>query len=68
MTVFGDSLYLYGGYYREPDDEDKEIERAKVHTDMWVLNLKDWRWEKAARQGMAPGEGPCLVGRLVPCA
>lgn len=56
MQVVGDELFLYGGYYRQPDDEDNEIERGKAYTDMWVLNLKSYRWEKVARQGMAPGE------------
>jgi len=55
VKVYGDTMFLYGGYYRSPDVEDEEIERAKVHQDMWALDLKTYRWEKVPRQGMGPG-------------
>jgi hypothetical protein len=44
MQVHQDALYVYGGYFRSPDIEDAEIDRAKVYSDMWRLPLGGGAW------------------------
>ncbi|CAG9464016.1 unnamed protein product [Pedinophyceae sp. YPF-701] len=55
LCVYGQKLFLYGGYTRKADEDDPEIERAKVHADMWCFDFSAMRWEKIKRAGMAPG-------------
>uniref|UniRef100_A0A383WDZ9 DUF4110 domain-containing protein n=1 Tax=Tetradesmus obliquus TaxID=3088 RepID=A0A383WDZ9_TETOB len=40
MMVAGDTLYMYGGYVKDKDDEDEDLEHGKAHDDMWALDLK----------------------------
>jgi len=55
MVVYGDTLFLYGGYSKVADEEDREVEHGKVQDDMWALDLNKWTWERVKKAGMAPG-------------
>ncbi|GAX74960.1 hypothetical protein CEUSTIGMA_g2406.t1 [Chlamydomonas eustigma] len=55
LAVNGDLMFLYGGYSKVPDDEDKELEHGKVCDDMWVLDLTKFTWDRVKKSGMAPG-------------
>ncbi|GMH39779.1 hypothetical protein BSKO_07677 [Bryopsis sp. KO-2023] len=54
VTVFEDRFYVYGGYSKVADDEDGDLEHGKVQDDMWILDLKTYKWEKVKKAGMAP--------------
>jgi len=49
-VVVRDTMYLYGGgdYCRE------ERKYTKMFTEMWALDLKNWRWEKVEVEGSLP--------------
>ena len=36
-------VYIYGGYSKFRDEEDKDIEHGKTVDDMWRLNLHDYK-------------------------
>ncbi|KIZ00809.1 Kelch domain-containing protein 4 [Monoraphidium neglectum] len=55
LAVAGDVMYVYGGYSKEGDDEDDELEHGRAHDDMWALDLGSYTWERVKKQGMAPG-------------
>jgi N-acetylneuraminic acid mutarotase len=59
VACHGDSLFVYGGYSKQADDSDKDIEHGKACEDMWVLSLlptgNRMTWEKVKKAGMAPG-------------
>lgn len=41
--VHGDHLYVYGGYSKIRDEEDKEIEHGRIVDDMWRLSLSNYK-------------------------
>ncbi|GBG00053.1 hypothetical protein Rsub_12797 [Raphidocelis subcapitata] len=51
----GASLLVYGGYSKEGDEEDDEVEHGAAHDDMWALDLTKQTWERIKKAGMAPG-------------
>eukprot|EP00882_Tetradesmus_deserticola_P027133 GHRQ01030000.1.p1 GENE.GHRQ01030000.1~~GHRQ01030000.1.p1 ORF type:complete len:390 (+),score=173.56 GHRQ01030000.1:29-1171(+) len=55
MMVAGDTLFMYGGYVKDKDDEDEDLEHGKAHDDMWALDLTSHTWERIKKVGMAPG-------------
>jgi len=55
LVVHGDNLWVFGGYSKRPDDEDKDLEHGRAADDVWCLDLKKMAWEKVKKVGMAPG-------------
>ncbi|KAI8464529.1 MAG: hypothetical protein J3K34DRAFT_474238 [Monoraphidium minutum] len=58
LAVAGDIAFVAGGYSKEGDEDDEELEHGRAHDDMWALDLRAYtweRWERVKRQGMAPG-------------
>ena len=43
MVLYGDDLYVYGGYSKFRDEEDKDIEHGATVADLWKLHLKDYK-------------------------
>ncbi|KJE89727.1 Klhdc4-prov protein, variant [Capsaspora owczarzaki ATCC 30864] len=52
MIVNGDTLYLYGGYFKQ--HLKGEIDKGVTYTDMYALDLNAWKWSKVKRSGDAP--------------
>ena len=60
VAARGDALFVYGGYCKYADDgdgdaADGDVERGVTHSDLWRLDLREWRWEKQKKKGLAPG-------------
>ena len=47
------TLFMYGGYRKEPGDDDVELGVALA--DCWALDLTKYTWERVKKQGIAPG-------------
>jgi hypothetical protein len=55
LAVSGDALYVYGGYSKEGDADDEELEHGRAHDDMWALDLTQYTVRRgAARRGPRP--------------
>ncbi|KAF8055334.1 KLHDC4 [Scenedesmus sp. PABB004] len=54
LAVAGDTLFMYGGYVKDKDDEDEDLEHGKAHDDMWALDLNTHTVRRAAAAGAAP--------------
>ena len=47
------TLFLYGGYRKEPGDDGTELGVALA--DCWALDLGKYTWERVKKLGIAPG-------------
>ena len=47
------TLFMYGGYRKEPGDDDVELGVALAAC--WALDLTKYTWERVKKQGIAPG-------------
>ena len=47
------TLFMYGGYRKEPGDDGVELGVALA--DCWALDLTKYTWERVKKQGIAPG-------------
>lgn len=52
--------FLYGGYFKDSAGDPEGSDRGVVFSDLWVLDLKTWQWDKVsrARQSAIPRPAP----------
>lgn len=54
MVVYGDSLFVYGGYSKVKSSIKGIAERGVVHNEMWRFDLRSEKWELIKKSGAAP--------------
>eukprot|EP00892_Ulva_mutabilis_P009626 jgi/Ulvmu1/7035/UM033_0094.1 len=53
-VVHNDTLILHGGYSKQVDEDDKDMQHGVAMDDTWAWHIPTSKWEKKAKVGMAP--------------